>query len=539
LLFRLNFKERQYMKHFLITILLFPCLAIAGPSNIPLGPNLTYGDISINNNLLSNVTNPAFGATMIKQGDNDYRIGIINVGGFYEVGDVSNIVDIADQTSTDLEQTIDTGSFTVSDAGGVYSVTNTGNTVSIDTGAIIASSISSMLLADPDIVLDQTKYTNELTRLITSETENQLNRAVNDLAKSLVDSITTSITPVITELNNDGYLKGGAAGYLPLTPFVVSHEALGGSMEIHANYSVQGKAKFLSSYVKPAAQANIVLPSPAAGSDITVASNWGVGSVSPSFDVDTDAAAIFKIATIQEIGIGYSREVYSHENGKIYAGGQLNRYDVGLSKSYVGLQNSSNVDRLLKDQLDASRETESGFGVDVGVIWVADNYRLGATINDINAPSFKYTNSTDDCSVFNDYVDINESNNNVTSATLADCNKNDSYVIDPQLKLRAVTSAWNEKLTIGLGYDANAVKDPFGQKYQWLTLGAGVNLGNWAAIRTGYRANQATNGLKFITFGFTILSFNVDLGVSSEKAQIDGESVPRSMYASLSWGLNF
>jgi hypothetical protein len=106
------------MKHFLITILLFPCLAIAGPSNIPLGPNLTYGDVSINHNLLSNVTNPAFGATMIKKGDNDYRIGIINVGGFYEVGDVSNIVDTADQTSTDLEQTINTESFTVSNAGG-------------------------------------------------------------------------------------------------------------------------------------------------------------------------------------------------------------------------------------------------------------------------------------------------------------------------------------------------------------------------------------------------------------------------------------
>jgi hypothetical protein len=81
--------------------------------------------------------------------------------------------------------------------------------VSIDTGAIIASSISAMLLADPDIVLDQTKYTNELTRLISSETENQLNLAVNDLAKSLVDSITTSITPVINELNNDGYIKAG------------------------------------------------------------------------------------------------------------------------------------------------------------------------------------------------------------------------------------------------------------------------------------------------------------------------------------------
>ena len=132
------------MKLFLITILLLPCLTIAGPSNIPLGPNLTYGDVSINHNLLSNVTNPAFGATMIKKGDNDYGIGIINVGGFYEVGDVSNIVDLADKASTDLEQTIDKGSYTVTEAGGVYSVTNTGNTVSIDTGAIISNSISAM-----------------------------------------------------------------------------------------------------------------------------------------------------------------------------------------------------------------------------------------------------------------------------------------------------------------------------------------------------------------------------------------------------------
>ncbi len=523
------------MKHFALAATLLPGLALATPTGHPIGPNLTYGDISINHNILSNVTNPAFGATMLKPNDNDYRIGLMNFGLFFEVGQVDNIVDEADTAGSALEQTITASSFTINNTSGAFTVTpSSGSAITLDSVATINNSITSMQADGYDG--DEANFQTELeTRIVTSLTA-EVNAAANSLAESLINDINSSINPTVASLNDDGYMKMGLSAQLPLSPFVVTHKMLKGSLEVHANISIQGRADYISSYVKPAAIVDIVLDK--TGTSATNPNNWQVSTLTPSFEIETDAAAVIKTAAIQEFGVGYSREVLQHEKGKLYAGGRLNMYRVGLSKSYIGMKGSDEIDQVLEDQLDASQDMSSGFGLDFGAMWIAENYRLGATVNNINAPTFDY-NNVSDCSNFSNFVDTNNPANNITSATLADCTGNNSYTMDPQLKLEAVTSAWDDKVTLGFGYDVNPVEDAFGQEYKWLTLSAGANLGNWVAIRGGYRDNQGKEGLSFYTAGLTLFTINIDVGMSQDSIEIDGESAPRSLYASLGWGLNF
>lgn len=528
------------MKHLAVAAALLPGLALAAPVGHPGGANLTYGDVSIHHNMMSNITNPAYGASSWAQGDGEYRFGLLNGGFFYEMGKLDDIVDEADAASTALENSVSTGTLNVSQAGGTITITNTATSGSatIDPDQVISDSLNSMAAdgydgSEPD-------FNSELSSRVTAAMTAEVDAAVNNLASTLVDDINNTISPTVVKLNDDGYLKGGLMAHVPFSPLVISNDFLKGSLALSASLYTRGKAHYHSSYIQPAATVDMQGALQFAGGDATDANNYSIdeSAVNPSYDIASDAAVVTKIANITEFGLGYSRSVLGNEQGKLVAGARVNLYRVGLSTSYTSLEGSQETDDLLEDQMDASLDMENGVGLDVGAMWVADNYSLGATVNNLNSPSFDFTNVTD-CTTFNNYVDPNDANNNVTSTVRIQCNTAESYTMDPQVRLEAVASVWDEAATLGLGYDANGVKDPFGDEYQWLTVSAGANWGNWAAGRIGYRANQADKGLTYYSVGLTLFGVSLDVAWSDETITFEGDEIPRSVYANLGWGLSF
>jgi len=526
----------ESLKYLAIAAAVLPGVVLAGQVNHPAGPNLTYGAVSTEHNILSNVTNPAFGATALKEEENEYRLGILNLGFSYELGKLDNVIDAADAASLALENTVDSTSFTVTQASGIITIDNSGATTAINTNTIITDQLTSM--TTDGYTGAETNFETELNSRIASALTAEIDAAVSTIATSFQNDINATVTPAVNALNDNGSLKLGMIAYVPLTPLVITHNKLGGSLVLNANISVQGKLNYTSSYTKPAAAINANAVT--ASGDPTVAANWSVdeNTLNPQFDIATDAAVAIKTAAITEIGVGYSMPFRKYEKGQVYLGGGVNLYQVGLSKSFVGLAGTTNTDRVLRDQVDASLDMDNGFGIDLGAMWIADNYSLGATVSNINSPSFDYQN-TSVCSDFSNYVDLNNASNNVTSTTLAQCNAIETYSMDPQLSLEASTHAWNDKLTLGFGLDANAVADPLGAEYQWLTASAGANLGNWIAIRGGYRSNLADNGLSFYSLGATALGVNLDLAVSKESIDLNGSTVPRAGYLNISWGVTF
>jgi hypothetical protein len=102
--------------------------AIADPVYLPPGPNLTYGSSSNNQSIMSSVANPAAAAAQLGKEDNQYRAGIISIGGGYEFGNFNNLFNTIDNTKTLLTTPITlTGNSTI-DLANINNVINSVNT---------------------------------------------------------------------------------------------------------------------------------------------------------------------------------------------------------------------------------------------------------------------------------------------------------------------------------------------------------------------------------------------------------------------------
>ncbi|MEE4161930.1 MAG: conjugal transfer protein TraF, partial [Woeseiaceae bacterium] len=167
-------------------------------------------------------------------------------------------------------------------------------------------------------------------------------------------------------------------------------------------------------------------------------------------------------------------------------------------------------------------------GVDIGALWVAGNYQLGAQLTNINQPTF-------------DFPDVNlepYSNPDIIGFLQRD----KVYVMDRQLKLEASLFSRNRRWTGNLGVDANAATDPLGDDYQWLTLSTGYTMDNWwlPNVRLGYRQNLAGTELGYLSVGFTAFRFvNVDIASALDTVSIDGTTLPQGLMTSIGFQINW
>lgn len=322
------------MKHvFKIATLSLLCAnAFATPIYHPSGPNLTYGAVSNNQSIISNITNPAAGAAVFTKEDSQYRFGILSSVGFgYEFGQVDNLYDEMDtaQATLDAQQTVD----------------------------------------DPTTICD------------TSMTDAQCADAI---ATELNATVLAPVNVILTGIQEDGYASGFFSGHLPIMPLVISHTGLGGSFVVDVNASTVAKMTFLSD------------PAALVGDDILAAVTAYPGSgslVIPIPDTVTDSAMVVKAAAIAELALGYSRPVVKTDAGELMAGFRAKYYMVGLSRTAQRLMSSTGAENTFDASNDYTKS--SGIGLDVGALWVSKNYRAGAWIDNVNKPSFKFNEITD------------------------------------------------------------------------------------------------------------------------------------------------
>lgn len=85
--------------------LLLSTHVFATPVYQPPGANLTYGSSSNNQSIMSSVANPAAGAAVLKREDNQYRAGLLTIGGGYEVGNVNDLSNQINATKIKLNAT--------------------------------------------------------------------------------------------------------------------------------------------------------------------------------------------------------------------------------------------------------------------------------------------------------------------------------------------------------------------------------------------------------------------------------------------------
>lgn len=246
-------------------------------------------------------------------------------------------------------------------------------------------------------------------------------------------------------------------------------------------------------------------------------------------DLKTDTAAYIKSATGVQLSLGYSRGLYQNTSGSLLVGGRLNHYSVELGKGLARLQNddeNSDFGDELEDDLDRNTRSSSAFGLDVGAIWAAQNYRFGGTLLNINEPEFDYPVLVGDIADnFSGRIDLNE-----------------TYTMDRQLQLEGAVFSSNQSWHLSAAYDVNSSHDPVGDEYQWASISTGYAGEGWLipGFRVGYRTNTAGSELSYVTGGLTLFRvLNLDAAVSTDTADVDGSEVPRSAMFSASLEMYF
>ena len=472
--------------------------ALAEPIYQPPGTNLTYGHVSQGQRVNSALNNPAAAALLVQRGGNRFNWGggaSITAG--IEYGDVQELFDTIDELSK---------AFAPSDPDGPDDpvdgvVTPENPKEPIDIGQIVDTNLPNF-----DQITDDVK--TEVVR-----------RAA-----------------ILALIATEGYAKAFASVD---APFIFATNESKGAWTFGVNFSGTSKAFGVVDPIDfDAAQyledlKNAYDPSPTPddeprlydlSGDVNLFIDPSTGDY--AINLDNDSAMLSKAARTLEISLGYSWHMQKMAEGDLYLGVEGKLYDLALSRLSFRFGDITDSEEVFDAIRDSDFEYDQNVGLDLGLLWARDRYQLGATLTNVNEPEFKYPGI--DLSVY-------------SSRRIIDLLERDRvYTMERQLRLEASYFTENRRWSVNLGLDANAVEDPVGDDFRWLTVSAGYTTKSWwlPGVRFGYRQNLAGTELRHVGFGVTAFQIlNVDIASSLDDVRIDGETLPQSVLLSI--GVNF
>jgi hypothetical protein len=218
----------------------------------------------------------------------------------------------------------------------------------------------------------------------------------------------------------------------------------------------------------------------------------------------------------------------SAESGNLFFGARANIYLKQLSRVSVRFGDITDSEELFDAIRDADFRTDEGAGLDLGLLWVADNYQLGAQVTNINEPVFRFP-------------DVNlEAYNSVEAIQFLESDA--IYTLDRQLKLEASIFTTDRRWSAHLGYDVDPVTEPMGDRFQWFTLSGGLTTNSWwiPSVRVGYRQNLAGTELGYVSLGATLFKYvNIDIASALDTVRIDGQKLPQGLMASIGFEISW
>ncbi len=453
--------------------------AHATPVYHPPGANLTYGAVSNPQSLMSDITNPAASAAQLARDGGHVQFGLLSTIGIgVEYGQVDNIFDVVDEKAK------------------AYS-----------DGLAVTIPTLTVLDADP---------TNDDLTADVNAIQNAVQVPVDD------------INNVLAVVARDGYGKVFGSAALPLMPIVVGSDLFGGALVLDANVSVTTKANEIHDNIDLDLDPNNIQTQLLNNQQVLNLGEVSLDLNTQTLTVDNDTLLQTRAAGVGELALGFSRRMFEHEAGSLFAGVRAKYYKVGMTQTATRLASLTDSEQLLRDIQDATFHYESGFGLDLGALWVAEHYRLGATVNNVNAPQFTFPG-----------LDTSGYTNPQIKAALA---RDYVYKMDAQLSLEGAVYTANQRWVISGAYDTVAVADPFGDDYQWATLSAAYATESWwiPGARVGYRANLAGEKVSYVTAGATLFRvLNLDLAMALDSVTIDNTTVPRGAMVNLGLDVSF
>ena len=454
----------------------------AAANHQPPGSALGFGDATRFADTQGSKQNPA---GPIAGSERGVRMGVFSLGLSYEVGDVDDFGDDFEDLGDDFEALEG-----------------------------LPDEIEALDPVDEDAIDDLANRIGELQ---------DLERRTNDL---------------LNDLGEDGYLTAGAMGQFVPFPFETTHDALRGSLLVDLEYSARGHLSVLHEGELTTAAAQLSDHPGDYGFDENCGETYCIdedGNVyrdGDLLDLEADInldgfGGYIRSAITRTFTLGYGTTVYDNPHGLLFAGAQLKHHQVELSRMTVGFDDDAGS--KLSDEFGENSQTDSDIGVDLGVMWVSDHYRAGASIANLIEPTF-------------DYPAVEGEATYDKATARGEVDPDESYRMERQLNVEGAVHTADGRWLLGGSLDLNAADGPFADgsedAYQWLTVGGAYRpphaaLPGW---RLGYRQNLAGSEIGYITGGVTLFRvLTLDAGMSTETV----DSVPRAFMFNAGVGVRF
>ena len=468
--------------------LLCTSLVHAGPVYQPPGANLTYGDVTHGKRVQSASSNPAAAAAdNARNAGKPTRGTVVSGSAGLEYGNIQNLFDFYDQV----------------------------------TGAYEPS--------DPDVGPHPGQLPELKPGLDLGVIWDNLDPDIQDAVTKLAAEVATQVT-LAALIKDEGHGKAWIAAD---APFMIGNEYLGGAWTFGVNWSGSSNAVGL---VQPidfdqdvARQAledwfNTLPINRPTQFPISDHVELDVDPVTNSvfLTIDNDSSILTKSTQTTELNVGYSRQAWSTGAGSLYLGAEARLYLMQLSRLSVRFGDITDSEALFDAIRDSNFRSDENLGVDLGALWVGNNYQLGAQVTNINEPKFTFPD-----------VNLESYKSELAIRFLQ---RDQRYTMDRQLKLEASVFTDNRRWSGHLGYDADPATDPMGDRFQWLTISAGFTTDSWwiPGGRVGYRQNLAGTELQYLSIGVTAFKIvNFDISSALDTVKIEGQKLPQGLMVSL------
>jgi len=351
-----------------------------------------------------------------------------------------------------------------------------------------------------------------------------------DMVKKQVASTAGIVALVATE----GYGKAEARGD---ANFVLNENLWGGTLLLGASYKGNAKALgIFDDFNLDAEQAKTELAKipgfteddPIQELDLSggITLLYNPANQKVKFTFDNDSLLLIKATKIAQVSLAYSKHALAFKQGDLYWGAKPTFYRVGLTNVSTRMGEVTDSESLFDDINNADFRYENGFDLDLGVVWAAKHYQLGAAVSNIIENSYNFPD-----------IELRKFS---SAKVLKQISFHQKFTMQRQVKLEVGIYTAQRNWSLNAEIDANPVVDPMRDRYQWLTVTGGYAADSWwlPSARLGFSRNLAGSQLAYLNAGVTVMKFfNIDLATTLDTVTLDGNEMRRG--ASINFGVQF
>ena len=331
---------------------------------------------------------------------------------------------------------------------------------------------------------------------------------------------------ILALIATEGYAKVEANGE---ASFVVNEDLYGGTLLLGTAY--EGGARVLGIFEKinfdteQAKQQLATLPDfndtdPIQELDLSggVTLFYNPANHNTKLAIDNDSLLLVKSTKVSQFSLSYSRKFISFDFGDLYWGVKPTYYRIGLANVDTRIGDITDTESIFDDIKDANFNYQTGFDLDLGLVFSSQNYQLGISVTKLTEQEYNFPELD---------------RTRYSSIEILDKLVNhNSFVLERQVKLEAGIFTSQREWSLHLELDGNEVVEMSKDKYQWFTATGAFASDNWwlSSARLGFSRNLTGSRLAYLNAGITTMKFlNLDLAFTQDKVNLDGSELRRGV----------